>query len=135
MTPITLIAEGVSTLEATVAGDRVLIDPELLEPALGWTLQPEGLCRQDVCVPLRDKASLFDDGKLDLEGVARALGRATVIDSDTGVVAMALPSEGRLGALRELKAPSFTLPDLEGKAHSLQEWRGKKKLLVAFASW
>ena len=28
-----------------------------------------------------------------------------------------------------------TLPDLDGRLHQLGEWHGRKKLLVAFASW
>ncbi|TAJ31410.1 MAG: redoxin domain-containing protein, partial [Reyranella sp.] len=34
-----------------------------------------------------------------------------------------------------LEAPDFTLPDLDGKTHSLAEQRGKKVLLVSWASW
>ena len=33
------------------------------------------------------------------------------------------------------QAPAFTLPDLDGKPHSLSDYRGKKVLLVAYASW
>ncbi|MBI3853814.1 MAG: redoxin domain-containing protein [Verrucomicrobia bacterium] len=32
-------------------------------------------------------------------------------------------------------APDFTLPDLKGKAHSLSDFRGKKVLLITWASW
>jgi hypothetical protein len=34
-----------------------------------------------------------------------------------------------------LEAPNFTLPDLNGKLHSLTDFRGKKVLLVTWASW
>ncbi|PYS58122.1 MAG: hypothetical protein DMF74_24460, partial [Acidobacteria bacterium] len=30
---------------------------------------------------------------------------------------------------------NFTLPDLNGKLHSLADFRGKKVLLVTWASW
>jgi hypothetical protein len=50
-------------------------------------------------------------------------------------MAVALPAEQRRQALDSLEAPPFTLPDLGGAAHQLEEWRGTKKLLVAFASW
>ena len=33
------------------------------------------------------------------------------------------------------KAPDFTLPDLDGRPHTLSGHRGKKILLVAWASW
>ena len=38
-----------------------------------------------------------------------------------------------LGASR--LAPDFTLPDLHGTDHDFQQWQGRKRLLVAFASW
>jgi peroxiredoxin len=32
-------------------------------------------------------------------------------------------------------APDFTLPDLDGRMHSLSDYRGKKVFLLAWASW
>jgi hypothetical protein len=37
--------------------------------------------------------------------------------------------------LSSLQAPDFTLPDLHGKLHRLSDFRGKKILLVTWASW
>ncbi|MCH7868912.1 MAG: redoxin domain-containing protein [Myxococcales bacterium] len=37
--------------------------------------------------------------------------------------------------LAGLAAPDFSLPDLEGTLHSLSDHRGKKVLLIAYASW
>jgi AhpC/TSA family protein len=37
--------------------------------------------------------------------------------------------------LRSLEAPDFALPDFDGKLHSLSEYRGKKVLLMSWASW
>jgi peroxiredoxin len=37
--------------------------------------------------------------------------------------------------MTSLEAPDFTLPDLEGALHSLSDHRGKKRLLIAWASW
>ena len=37
--------------------------------------------------------------------------------------------------LNSLEAPDFTLPDLQGKLHRLSDFRGKKILLVTWASW
>jgi hypothetical protein len=37
--------------------------------------------------------------------------------------------------LTDRHAPAFTLPDLDGTPHSLEEWDDRKKLLFAFASW
>ena len=135
MPPITIIADESRTVDGVAEGDRILIDPVRLPDALGWELKPEGLCRDDVCVPVRDSSELFVDARLDVAAVAGALGRLTAADAGAGLVAVALPAEQRRQALDSLQAPAFTLPDLDGGAHGLEEWRGTKKLLVAFASW
>ena len=132
---VTVIADDTSSVDAVVADGRVLLDPERLPDALGWTLKPEGLCRDEVCVPVRDRATLFHAGRLDLTAVADALDRPAVVDADAGIAAVALGSEQRRDALRMLVAPDFELADLDGTRHRLSEWRGRKRLLHAFSSW
>ncbi len=41
----------------------------------------------------------------------------------------------RASQLASGEAPDFTLPDLQGRLHSLSDYRGKKVLLVTYASW
>jgi peroxiredoxin len=41
----------------------------------------------------------------------------------------------RAERLLSLEAPDFTLPDLDGRPHTLSSHRGKKVFLVAYASW
>ena len=41
----------------------------------------------------------------------------------------------RARALSSLQAPDFALPDLDGRRHALADQRGKKVLLVTWASW
>ncbi len=137
MTQITIIEQEAKTVEATVDPSRgtFLIEVDRLPDVLGWTLKDSGLCRQDTCVPVRDMSAVKVGQQLDLVEVARVLGRPAVADVDAGVMAVALPAELRRQALDDLRAPPFTLPDLEGGRHSLEEWRGVKKLLVTFSSW
>ena len=132
---ITIIGEDVRSIDADVDGDRVLLDAARLPDALGWELKPEGLCRDDICVPVRDQSALFVDDRVDLGSVAAALGRPAVVDTDARIVSVALAAEHRRQALDALVAPSFELADLDGTVHRLEEWHGRKKLLVAFASW
>jgi hypothetical protein len=116
----------------------VLIDPDALPAAIGWSLKPEGLCRDEVCVPVRDRRELVVDGLVDLAAAAHALHRPVVVDAEDPTrvyLAIALPAEERRRVLRELEAPDVTLPDLDGTQHSLSEWRGRKRLLQAFSSW
>jgi len=132
---VTVLADDVREIEADVRDGAVLIDPDRLPDAIGWDLKPEGLCRGDVCVPVRARDTLFQGDQLDLAAVGRALDRPVVIDGDNGVVVLGVPAAARRSAVEGFRAPPFELPDLDGRLHPLEEWRGRKKLLVAFASW
>ncbi|MXW26331.1 MAG: redoxin domain-containing protein [Dehalococcoidia bacterium] len=101
---------------------------------LGWELQPEGLCRGTMCVPVDQEALVREDG-LDLRILADALQRPLVTDEGHAVAALGASHHDRGDVLASLEAPDFTLPDLEGNLHSLSDHRGKKVLLVAYASW
>jgi hypothetical protein len=131
----TIVTDETHTTDGVVDGDRLLIEVAALPGALGWELKPEGLCRESVCVPVRDRASLFVGERLDVGAVAGALGRLAVVDTGARIAAIALAKEGRRAALQDHHAPAFTLADLDGADHALAEWHGTKKLLVAFASW
>ena len=134
-----VLAERAHDVEGSVRDGRALIPAALLPDLIGWSLRPEGLCRGDRCVPLGPGGGDLEvDGLLDLGATAQVLGRASVIDTEATplpVIALALDPESRRRALHDLRAPEFSLPDLEGVEHALSEWRGHKKLLVAFASW
>lgn len=132
---ITVVTEEEHSVDGVIDDERALIDPTALEGALGWELKPEGLCRGDVCVPVRDRNALFVGDRLDLGAIADVLHRPAVVAPDAGVIAIALPSEERRQALQERHAPAFALPDQDGVMHSLAEWSGRKKLLFAWASW
>ena len=132
----TLIDETRShAIDATVRDGRILLAPETIRDALGWSLEERGLCRGDECVPVRDRGALVGSEGIDLEALARTLDRPLALDLDEGVAALAASSAERSARLQTLEAPDFTLPDLDGKMHSLSEHRGKKVLLVAYASW
>jgi hypothetical protein len=135
MSSVTIVADETREVSGEVVDGRVLVASDALPATLGWTLKPEGLCRDDVCVPVRDRDALLVGDRVDLAAAAGALGRATVVDADTGIVAVALDREQRATALQSLVAPDVTLHDLDGVPHRLSEWRGQKRLLHAFSSW
>jgi hypothetical protein len=70
-----------------------------------------------------------------LEALVAAGDRPLAVDRDEGVAYLGVPASVRAARLASLEAPDFTLPDLDGRAHSLSEHRGRKVLLVAYASW
>jgi hypothetical protein len=136
MTAFTIIEDGAfHEVQAEIAGGLVRIAPEAVRHALGWELKPEGLCRGSVCVPVRDPSALVADSGIDLAALADVLGRPLALDPGEQAAAIGTASADQADRLASLEAPDFTLPDLEGKLHSLSEHRGKKVLLIAYASW
>jgi hypothetical protein len=112
-----------------------LIDAAGLDEALGWTLKPEGLCKDDTCVIVHDRDALFDGDRLDVTAVASLLDRPATSDAQSGLVAIGAPREQRRAAVNDMKAPDFVLPDINGLPMNFSDHRSKKRLLVAFSSW
>jgi hypothetical protein len=105
------------------------------ERATGWERKPQGLCMGEICVPISPGRQWIDEraGRIDLGAFAEYLGQPVVADDANGVWAFGpatLPV-----APPGVEAPDFTLPDLDGKMHSLTDYRGKKVLLYCWASW
>jgi AhpC/TSA family len=100
-----------------------------LEKRTGWTLKPQGLCREDRCVPFVPA----DPASLDLVAVGAALGMPLVRDERHGMWAFGAEAGGR--ALASATAPDLELPDADGRDVRLSSLRGQKVLLVAWASW
>lgn len=124
-----------TAVEADVDEERVLLTPGAVERALGWTLKPEGFCREDICVPVREGAGVIRDDTVDLAAFADLLGRPLALDLDEHAAAVGASARDRASALTSLEAPDFTLPDLDGRPHSLSDHRGKKVFLAVWASW
>ena len=109
-----------------------LIDADSLETALGWTLKPEGLCQDDTCVIVSDRAALMSRSELT---VCLRLYRPAAVDAESGLVAIGAPRERRRSAVNDMLAPDFVLPDLDGSPVKFSDHRSTKRLLVAFSSW
>ena len=136
MPTFTVISEsGTADVDAHTSGDAVLLRADALNAAIGWQLKPEGLCRDDLCVPVALDVAIERDGFVDLVAVAALLQRPIVVDADAQVIAIGVRRPERRDALVGKQLPSFELPDVDGSMHSSADWRGRKTLLAAFASW
>lgn len=132
----TLIDETRETkVEAGAAAGTPLLSPAALHAAFGFELKPEGLCKGDACFPVRDRSALVRPGGIELGAFAELLGRPLAMDTEERFAVLGASPTERAEHLASLHAPDFTLPDLSGKLHSLSEQRGKKVLLIAYASW
>lgn len=136
MTVLTVLTPGAATaVDADLVDDLALVAPAALVTALGWELKPEGLCREDLCVPVGADAALRHGERVDLVAAARLLGSSTLLADDAPVLAVSVPANERQRGLRGRVAPDFTLDDLDGESHRLAQYGDRKRLLVAFASW
>jgi Peroxiredoxin len=133
---LTLIDDGrVVDIPARFAADGVRIQAADVDRALGWEIKPEGLCRAGVCIPLRQREELINDDGIDLARLADVLQRPLALDIDARAAYFGASATERGTQLASLNAPDFTLPDLSGRSHSLSDYRGRKVLLIAYASW
>jgi hypothetical protein len=123
--------------EAEPAGDALWVSGRDAEAVTGFTRKPEGLCRGELCVPLPPgrERELVRDSRIDAAALWRRLGHPVVHSERGDVWVLGRSAADRAAALRSLLAPDFTLPDPAGRTHSLSDHRGKKVLLVTWASW
>jgi hypothetical protein len=133
-----LTSEGdVAVPGAQVEGERLWLPEGDLEWATGWSLRAEGLCRGDVCVPVAPgrRSELVRADQVDLAALWRHLDKPVLHSADADVWVLGESASDRRVPLDALEAPDFTLPDSAGRPHSLSDHRGKKVLLVSWASW
>ena len=107
------------------------IDADELTRRTGWSIQPQGACKGDVCVSLSDGA--VTDGRVSIPRLAERLRMPLLRDETHGLWALGPESGGR--ALTTAAAPDIVLPDRHGRPFALSSLRGRKVLLVAWASW
>jgi hypothetical protein len=105
--------------------ERLDEPPAELERRTGWTIKPEGACREDVCVPL--------PAPFDVRELARRLNMALVHDDKHRLWALGPPAGGH--ALSSATLPEIELPDRDGELLALRSLRGTKLFMIAWASW
>jgi hypothetical protein len=126
-------------VDADIDGDDLWLGRGDLRASTGWEIRPEGACAGDVCVPIprgREPEFLRQGGtQVNLAALAGLLGQPIARDLVHAVWMFGEAAPARASALRSLEAPDFTLPDLDGRLHSLSDFRGRKVFLVTWASW
>ncbi len=117
--------------------ESLQVDPVEFERHTGWAIRPEGLCKDDRCVPVPGAASAGTPGPqgahLDIRSLAERLAMPLVHDETSGLWCLGPEAGGR--ALAGAHAPDLILPDAGGGEFHLSSLRGLKVLLVAWASW
>ena len=138
-----VIYDGIAT-EVAVASNLstdLWITTSDLTRATRFVIKPQGVCRDELCFPLpRSRKAEFVSKKgatiwFNLSEFAKLIKQPIVVDQKNGIWYFGSRAAEQNGYLASLEAPNFTLPDLNGKLHSLTDYRGKKVLLVTWASW
>ena len=140
---VTLIYEAKTTdvPAAEAAADDLWLSSTDLEAASGWEIKPEGICRDEMCIPVPgDRAAALvreQDGDewVNLAEFARYMGLPYAHDASGGVWSLGASPQALQSNLAGLDAPDFTLPDIEGRHHSLSDFRGQKLFLLLWSSW
>ncbi len=137
-----LYNERVVAIEQTLPDASDLwVTPADLTRINDFVMKPEGACLDDLCIPvLQDRDSDMyvtrsGQGWVNVTGLADKLQQAHVADHDDSIWSFgAMPLERR-GFLQGGEAPDFALPDRDGNIVRLSDFRGKKVLLLTWASW
>lgn len=123
----------------TLKTDDLWVTLADLKRATGFVIKPQGVCRDELCFPIpRGRRAAFLSGRgssrlFNLSEFARLLRQPVAHEGDVWYFGPR-PDEQN-GFIGSLTAPDFKLPDMNGKQHSLSDFRGKKVLLLTWASW
>ena len=139
---VTILAGG-RTLEverALVEGEELWVPAEALATISGgFEAKPEGFCRGEVCIPIPDEEGwrLERDGETywNATRLAERLEQPFVAETRRRVWSFGEALVIRRSGFAAAIAPEFVLPDRSGNKVRLSDFRGKKVLLLAWASW
>jgi len=138
----TIIYDDVATglTAAREDADQLWITTGDLKRATRFEVKPQGVCRDELCFPLpkaRQQEFLHKESGtswFNMTAFAALVHQPVAHDAALETWYFGLRADQRQG-LSSLQAPDFTLPDINGKPHSLSDFRGKKVFLVTWASW
>ena len=141
-TRATIIYDDNSTEIANASPDagQLWITTPDLKRATRFELKPQGVCQNELCFPLpkaREREFIRKASHqtwFNLLAFAELVHQPVAHDAALSTWYFGLRADQRQG-LSSLEAPDFSLPDMSGKLHSLSHFRGKKVLLLTWASW
>jgi len=142
MTPVELTVlsiDGTVTVDALDEDDRLFLEASVVHAVTGWEPKPEGLCRGELCIPVRDPAARDREGRYDLARVAAALHRPYAAerldDESRAVAAIGEAAHERAAVYHDGTAPHVDLVDLDGNPFTVPDHSRRKRLLLAWSSW
>ena len=139
----TIVYDGIATevVASTEASNDLWVTLKDLTRATRFVVKPQGICRDELCFPIpKAKKDNFVSKRgsetwFNLSEFARLVKQPVARDDKNGVWYFGKREDERGAYLASLDAPNFTLSDMAGRSHSLSDYRGKKVLLITWASW
>lgn len=139
---VVLYEDRAVTVENTLADPTDLwVKSAELSRVNGFELKPEGACIDDICVPVRQDvdSDIFVTRQgtqwFNVSELADRLNQPMVVDVDNGVWSFGAIPARRASFLDKAVAPDFSLPDIDGNTVQLSDFKGKKIMLLTWASW
>jgi peroxiredoxin len=120
---------------ATSSGEQIWVASDTLPSLLGWAVKDGTVCRQDQCISLATHQGVASGTLIDVIALAGLLNMPLAISPVHQVLSLTESPEQKSALLTGGAAPDFALPDLLGRTHRLSDYRGRKVLLVMWASW
>ena len=119
--------------DPTHAADALWIRKADLPRVNGFELKPQGACRADLCIPIAK--NLTRGEFFNLTAFAKKAGQSVVAEPTARVWSFG-EMQALGGGLADSRiAPDFEVPDRLGRPVHLSGFRGKKALVITWASW
>ena len=135
-----LARENTLVIERALVGDGELLVPlENVEAITGFKVKPEGMCVDDLCIPIPADSGWITDHAgakyFNLTTFAAKMDQVYAVDAENSVWSFTAVPRAQTTPLMSGQAPDFALPDRTGKTVRLSDFRGKKVLIITWASW
>jgi len=137
----TILYEGRTiTVENTLDDPTNLwVTPEDLTKINGFVIKPEGACLDEICIPLKEGSGLsvtrLGQQWISVTTLAQMINQPFAADTSEKVWSFAPIPAKHESYLQTAVAPDFELKDRSGKTVRLSDYKGKKVLLMTWASW
>ncbi len=137
-----IVGDDVLKIESTLADVQDLwVTSADFTRINGFEIKPQGACFQDLCIPLKQDSDseLFvkrqGQAWFNASKFADKIQQAFVVDQQSQVWSFGMVPTARKSFLESAIAPDFELDDRNGDLIRLSDFRGKKVLILTWASW
>lgn len=139
---VVLFDDTIIEIEDTLPDPTDLwVSPEDLTRITEFVLKPEGACYADICIPVKQDTDndkfVTRLGKkwVNASALAKALRQGVAVDHETNTWSFGEIPSTKASSLKKAIAPDFAMKDRQGNTIRLSDYKGKKILILTWASW